>query len=81
MVLRSISKFMMLYVANTNVVPCSVTSNFQSDSIYNTRQRVLQRNKHMPLNIRQQCKSRLSSIKYSKQMIWTIKILLGMSTV
>lgn len=72
---------MMPYVANTNAEPYSVTFNFQLDSTYSTKLRVQQKSRRMQLSTKQQFKSKRFSIKYLKLMTWTIKILLGMSTV
>jgi len=77
---RLILKFTMLFVVNTNVVPCNVISNFRLDSIFNTKQKAQLMNKYMLLNTRLQFKNRLSNTKFSNPTTWTIMTLPGTNT-
>jgi hypothetical protein len=72
---------MMHFAVNTNAVPFSVTSNYQSDSIYNIRLREQQKNKLTPLNTRQLFQNRYFNTRSLNQTTWTIMTTLGMSTV
>ena len=77
---RLTSKSMTLFVVSISVVPSSAISNFQSDLIFSTKLRVQPKNKHTQLSIKQLFKSRPLSIRFSNQMTWMTKILLGMNT-
>jgi hypothetical protein len=77
---RSILKFTMHFAVNINAVQFSVISNFQSDSIFNTRLKVLLKSNHTLLSIKQQKISKRFKAKSSSQMTWTILISLGVNT-
>lgn len=77
---RSILKFTMHFAVNINAVQFSVISNFQSDSIFNTRLKVLLKSNHTLLSIKQQKISKRFKVKSSSQMTWTILISLGVNT-